>query len=249
MPLGPSQQYIITYNGHQLPGYAQSEDDPTDMNINDAYAFGWDGSLSQYVGLSNKALKLTFRVWEQTYRTCKDAYHLATTILRSRREGFAPLFVDYTDRYFNATVKQVTYQQDISKSRRLLDYSVEFDCEPWWTSVTGYTITGAGSVNTDAVSRTLSHGGWTPAHVKVSGTDVTISGYTATEFTGFASISGVVTDFVIDTEHSRSYLGSGANGDGYMHWKNYGVWVGPDKTTWAVTGASAIEITYHNRWY
>lgn len=249
MSLGPAQQYIITYNGYQLPGYAQAEDDASDMNISDAYAYGWDGSLSQYAGLNNKALKLSFRVWESTYRTCKDEYHLATTILRSRREGFAPLFVDYTDRYFNATVKSVTYTQDVSKSRRLLDYDVEFDCQPWWTSVMGYTITGAGSVDTDAVTRSLADGGWTPAKVKVSGTNVTISGYTASEFTGYVSISGHVTDFIIDTEESTSALSTGDNGDGRMYWKDYGVWVGPGKTTWAVTGATAIEIQYHNRWY
>lgn len=249
MPLGPAQQYIVTYNGHQLPGYAQSEDDPTDMNIADAYAFGWDGSLSQYTGLNNKALRLTFRVWEETYRTCKDQYHMATTILRSRREGFAPLFVDYTDRYFNATVKNVQYSQDIAKSRRILDYQVEFDCQPWWTSVSGYSIIGAGSLDTDAVGRSLMDGGWTPARVMVSGTDVTISGYTATEFTGFVSISGAVTDFIIDTEASASYLDTGDTGDGRMYWKDYGVWVGPGKTWFGITGASSVEISYHNRWY
>lgn len=250
MPLGPPQQYIITYNGYQLPGYAQSENDPTDVNIADHYAFGWDGSISQIAGLSNKNYQLEFKVWEPTYRACKDQYHVATAILTSRKEGFAPLFVDYTDRYFEAATKTVSYSQTVAESRRLLTYQVEFDTRPWMTSVDEFTITGAGTVDTDSVTRTIADGGPTPAHLKVSGTNVTVSGYSATErFTGYVSISGLVANFEMDTETSRSYLGTGDNGDGYMYWKDYSLWVGTGKTTFAVTGASAVEITYRNRWY
>lgn len=248
MPLGPPQQYRIFYNGQQLPGYAQSEDDPNEMTVADHYAFGWDGSLTQYVGLTNKQLKLTFRVWEPTYRDCKNAYHKAATILRTRREGFAPLFVDYTDRYFEATVTTVSYQQDVSKSRRILDYSVEFDCKPWQVSVSGYTITGAGSINTDAVGRTFDDGSWTPVYATVTGTDITISGYTDTDFTGYVSISGAVNNFIIDTENSDSFITPSGTGDGLMYWKDYGIWAGPGKTSWAITGASSVTFSYHNRW-
>jgi hypothetical protein len=249
MPLGPPQQYVVKYNGQQLPGYAQMEDDPSDMNIADHYAFGWDGSLSQYVGLNNKNFHLDFLVWEKDYRAVKDAYHLATTILRSRREGFAPLFVDYTDRYLNATVKTVTYQQDVQQSRRILKYSVDFNTEPYWISTSGYTITGAGNVDTDQVDRTFNDGGWTPTWIEVTGTNITISGYTDTEFTGFVSISGHVVNYVVDTENFTTVTASGSNGDKFMYWKDYQMWVGPGKTTFAVSGATDISISYHNRWY
>lgn len=250
MPKGPPQEYIVTYNGYQLPGYAQSENDPTQVNITDNYAFGWDGSISQVGGLSNKSFTMDFKVWEATYRACKDQYHVATAILTSRKDGFAPLFVDYDDRYFEAATKSISYSQTVDNSRYLLTYAAEFDTRPWMTSTVGYTLTGAGTVDTDSVTRTIADGGPTPAHLKVSGTNVTVSGFSATErFTGFVSISGVVTDFEMDTEFSRSYLGTGDNGDGYMYWKDYGLWVGTGKTTFEVTGASAVEITYHNRWY
>jgi hypothetical protein len=249
MPLGPPQQYIVKYNGEQLPGYAQLEDDPNEMNIADHYAFGWDGSLSQYTGLNNKQLHMEFLVWEATYRATKDQYHKATTILRTRRNGTAPLFVDYTDRYLNASVGHVAYQQDVSMSRRILKYTVDWNCEPWWTSVSGYVLTGSGDVDTDQKGRTFDDGGWTPAYIIVTGTDVTISGYTATEFTGFISISGLVTNFVVDTANFTTATAGGLNGDKYMYWKDYQMWVGPGKTTFATTGVSAIQIRYNNRWY
>jgi hypothetical protein len=249
MPLGPAQEYVVTYNGFQLPGYAQSENDPSEMGIVDHYAFGWDGSISQYAGLTNKNYTMEFLVWEPTYRACKDQYYTATTILRSRRDGFAPLYVDYTDRYLEATVKSITYSQQASESKRILRYSVEFDCRPWMLSTTEHTINGAGNINTDSVSRTISNGGWSPAYTVVSGTNITISGYTDTEsFTGYVSISGAVSSFIIDTEASTTSF-NGETGDGYMKWKDYGVWVGPGKTYWAVTGASSISVTYRDRWY
>lgn len=256
-PLGPPQQYIIKYNGEQLPGYAQSEDDPNSMTVADHNAFGWDGSITQYAGLTNKQLKLVFRVWEPTYRACKDQYHKAATILRTRREGFAPLFVDYTDRYFNAAVVAVSYTQDVSKSRRILDYDVEFDCQPWQISTSGYVIHGAGNLDTDAVGRTYDDGGWSPAYTVITGTNVTISGYSDTEsFTGFVSVSGHVANFAIDTAHGTSFLANGdtiitasGTGDKFMKWKDYGVWVAPGHSYWTVTGASSIYISYNNRWY
>lgn len=249
MSLGPPQQYIVTYNGQQLPGYAQSEDDPTEATLVDNYAYGWDGSLTEYAGLTNKALQMKFRIWDVDYRTVKNQYHLATTILRSRRKGTANLFVDYTDRYFSASVKTVSYSQDVSMNRKILDYSVEFDCLPWMTSTSGYILTGTGNIDTDQKGRTFSDGGWTPTTIIVSGTNVTISGYTPTEFTGFISISGAVTNFTIDSTNFTSTTASGATGDGLMYWSDYQMWVGPGKTSFATTGVSAITVKYNNRWY
>jgi hypothetical protein len=249
MPLGPAQQYIVTYNGYQLPGYAQSEDDPSEMSIVDHYAFGWDGSLSQVAGLTNKELSMEFKVWEATYQECKNQYHKATAILRSRREGTARLFVDYTDRYFDATVKSVRYNQSVADSRRLLIYSVNFDCLPWMTSTATHTLNGTGTVTTDSVSRDITYGGWTPGRITLTGTNVTVSGYTETgEFAGFVSVSGGVTGLTIDTYRSTSSLG-GDTADGYMYYKDYGLWVGPGKTTFVTTGASSFSLSYEDRWY
>lgn len=250
MPLGPPQQYIVTYNGYQLPGYAQSENDPNELTVADHYAFGWDGSMTQLVGLVNKQLSMEFLVWEPTYRACKDEYHKATTILRTRRDGFAPLYVDYDDRYLNAVVQSVTYQQEASASKRILRYQVAFETEPWWLGVDELEITGGtGTLDTDAVSRTFDDGGWSPIYADISGTDVTISGYSDTErFTGYVSVSGTVANFIVDTSLSSSFFDDGT-GDKYMRWADYGIWVAPGKTSWVVTGASAVSLKYHNRWY
>lgn len=242
MPLGPPQQYIVTYNGYQLPGYAQSEDDPTDMNLVDHYAFAWDGALTQIAGLTNKNFQMSFKVWEPTYRECKDQFHYATTVLYSNRDGFAPLYVDYTDRYLNATVKSVSYTQDVSMSRKLLTYTVQFDAQPWMIGTVQHSLSGTGTLTT--TGRTLSNGGWSPAKLTVSGTNVTVSGYSVlAPFTGFVSISGTVSGFEIDTEATTT------TDDKYMRWKDYGLWVGPGEATFVLTGASSASITYYDRWY
>lgn len=238
----PARRYIVTYNGFQLPGYAQSEDDPLTVSLVDHYAFGVDGSISQTKGMENKSFSMDFKIWEDTYQACKNKYYNAVTALRSRRDGFARLFVDYTDRYFNATVRSITYTQRAEQSKKLLTYSVEFNTQPWMTGIEHHVIEGPNSTTED-VGRTLDSGGWTPALVILSGTNPTVSGYSATQFTGYISISGVVTDFEIDTENSFS------TDDSAMNYKEYGLWVAPGTTWFDTTGVTDMTISYFDRWY
>lgn len=245
MPLGPAQEYIVTYNGEQLPGYAQSEDDPSEATLVDNYAFGWNGSITQFSGLVNKQLKMQFKVWEPTYRDCKDQYHYATTILRSKRDGFADLRVDFDDRHFVAKTKTISYNQTVDQNAhtKLLTYTVEWDCMPWIIANDPIELSGF-SDNIVTTGRTLDDGGWSPVYLVVTGTNFTISGYTATEpFTGFVSVSGSVDNFVIDTENATS------TDDSRMKWKDYGLWVGAGETTFATEGVEGYFLTYYNRWY
>lgn len=249
MPLGPTASYLAKYNSHVLPGYVQNESFDSVMNIADHYAAYKDGSDSEQTGLGNKALTITLKVWEQDYLTCKQQVELAATMLRSERKVFAPLYLQYTDRYYSAMVKSVKADKAVGSSVRTLDYNAEFECKPWLTSVSGHTLTGTTTVTTDSVGRTISNGGWTPTIITVTGTDVTVSGYTANgDFTGYFSVSGAVANLVVNTELYTAEIG-GLNKNNLMNTIDYQVWVGPEKTTFDITGASSASISYWDRWY
>jgi hypothetical protein len=99
-------------------------------------------------------------------------------------------------------------------------------------------------ITTDQVSRTLRDGGWTPTTILVSGTDITISGSTETgEDTGIVTVSGTVSNFVIDTENFTS------SDNSLVTPKNYGVYVGPGRTNFTIEGATSCIIQWQNRWY
>lgn len=248
MPMGPSQAYLAQYNSYTLPGYVQNETFDSTMNIANHYATYADGSLSEYTGLQNKQLSLRLKVWEPTYQAAKDAVQEAATILRTKRDRFAPLYIQRTDRYIEALVNSVKMEKTAGSSVRILEYDVQFECKPWWVSTSGYTLTGTSS-NTDSVGRTIADGSWTPTRITVTGTNVTISGYTDTgDFAGFVSISGAVSNMIIDSDAFTATIG-GLNANDRMRWADYRVYVGPGKTNFVSTGASSMTITYNNRWY
>lgn len=249
MPLGPSQSYIARYNSHTLPGYVQQEQLENSANIAAHYAPFADGSESEYTGLQNKMLSLTLKVWEPDYLSCKNEVQKAATMLRSKKNGFAPLYVQYSDRYYEAMTRKISEDKVAGTSVRTLEYNVDFECRPWLVSVSGHTITGTGTINTDQVSRTIDNGGWTPTIVTITGTNVTISGYTSTgDQAGYISVSGAVTGLVINSEDFTAEI-SGINKNNIMRATDYRLYVGPGKTYFTSTGASSVSITYQDRWY
>jgi len=249
VPLGPSANYLINYNSYVLPGYAQSESFDSAMNIAQHYAPYGDGSESEQTGLQNKILSLTMKVWEQDYLTVKDQIELAATMVRSKRDGFAPLYVQRSDKYYEAMTTSIKVEKSVPSSVRIGEYQLQFECKPWLVSTSGYTLTGTGTVTTDTVARTIADGGWTPTTITVTGTNVTISGYTAAgDFAGFISISGAVSSLIIDSDAFTATQG-GVNKNNVMKWADYRMYVGPEKTTFVTTGASSMTINYHNRWY
>jgi hypothetical protein len=110
-------------------------------------------------------------------------------------------------------------------------------------------VSGIGTIDTDSVSRTISNGGWTPTTITVTGTNVTISGYTVNgDFAGFVSVSGAVTSMIIDSDAFTATIG-GVNKNNLMKWAEYRTYIGPDKTFFVITGALSCSISYHDRWY
>lgn len=244
---GPPQ-YVVVYNGFQLPGYPQSETVEIKNRVADPTPFGWDGFLSQQAGLNNPSLSIDFLIYTTDgWHNAKERFHMADRILRSDRGTFAPLYIDYLDRYWMASVIEVNYQKQVGNSMRILPYTVHFEVEPWIIGKKEYTITGANGTLT-TLNRTLDDGAWTPTRIRVTGTDVTISGYTDTEFTGFISISGAVADMVIDTASYTAEL-NGESAVDRMRWADFALFVGAGTTNFDVTGATSIEIKYSNRWY
>lgn len=249
MPLGPSQNYLARYNSYQLPGYVQTESFDSTMNIASHNAPYADGSESEQTGLQNKILSLRLKVWEQDFATCSDQISLAATMLRSKRSGFAPLFVQHTDRYYDAMTPSIKKENTAGRSVRLQEYEVQFETKPWLTSVSGYTITGTGTIDTDQVGRTISDGGWTPTIIVISGTNVTVSGYTATgDFAGYFSASGIVSNLTVNSNTFTAEISS-VNKNSLMRTAEYRTYVGPGKTTFVITGASSCSISWNNRWY
>lgn len=249
MPLGPSQNYLARYNSLQLPGYVQSESFDSSMNIASHQAAFADGSESEYTGLQNKVLSLRLKVWEQNYLACKEQVQLGATMLRSKRNTFAPLYVQYTDRHYDAMVTRVSMQKDVPSSTRTLEYEAQFECKPWLVGEVSHTVTGTGTINTDGVGRTISNGGWTPTTITLTGTNITLSGYTATgDFAGFMSVTGSVTNLIVNTENYTATI-AGVNANAQMAWADYRVYAGPGKTYFTSTGASSVSINYYDRWY
>jgi hypothetical protein len=253
MGLGPTPSYLAKYNTYTLPGYVQQESFDSNMRIADNYAPYADGSTSEMTGLQNKMLSLTLKVWETDYATCKQQVQQAATMLRSKRQGFAPLYVQFSDKHYDAMVSSIKIDKTAGDSTRMLEYQVDFQCRPWLINDTVTTLSG-GSLGRALTSfattgRTLDNGGWSPTTIIVTGNDITISGYSTKEsFTGFISISGTVTDLVIDSE-GFSATAAGVNKNAVMRYADYRVYIAPEETTITVSGATSVTIDYYDRWY
>jgi hypothetical protein len=240
-PVPDGRPYYVNFNGYTLPGYAQQESFDSTMIITEGDTAYIDGSLSEYMGLENKHISVTMKVTGDTYFDMKTSVQEAGIMLRSSRKEFVKLYIQRPDRYYLAKPRSISMESDARN--RYIDYSVSFEAMPWLLSDIEHDITGTGVVDTDQVGRTTAQGGWTPTMIILTGTDITVSGYTATAFTGFVSISGAVTNFILDSE---TYT---ASDNTVLNNEDFQIYVGPGKTTFEITGASSCIIRYKDRWY
>lgn len=186
------------------------------------------------------------RVVGETYLDVKNQVQQAGTIVRSSKD-WEKLYIQRYDRYYLALTGSIITEKTVGESMRLLDYAVKWEALPWLISDTVNTISGTGTIST--VGRTLDNGGWTPAKVRISGTDVTISGYNQYgEFTGYLAVSGTVIDMVINSEEYTSTI-NGINSNNLMYNPDYMMFVGPGQTFFVITGATSCVIEYQDRWY
>lgn len=246
---GPLPKYLAKYNNYRLPGYVQNETFDNGQRVVQHQSVYADGSLSEYTGLNNKNMTVAFKVWEQDYLACKSEVAKAATILRSKRSGYSALYLQYSDRHYDALAKAIRIQKTADgASVRTLEYQVDFEARPWLIEDATHTLTGPGLISTDQVGRTFVDGTWAPTQILVTGTDITISGHTDTGlYAGYASISGSVSNLLIDSENFTATV-AGTNVNDQMVWPDYRLYVGPGRTFFDVYGATSMTVTYNNRW-
>lgn len=241
-----SDRYLIKYNNYQLPGYAQQEVIDSSINLATAGTPFGDTGFSAYTGLENKLLSLTILVLGNTYLECKNQIELAATELRSQPKTFAPLYVQNYSKHYDAWVRTIKFDADTGTNRSAT-YAIDFVCKPWLYSDIQTTISGLSLVET--TGRDIYNGGWTPVNLRLSGSNITVSGYTATgDFTGFLSVSGGVTGLSVNTEAYTVEM-AGLNRADLVRNDDFKMFVGPGVTYFQVTGATTCEISYHDRWY
>jgi hypothetical protein len=132
----------------------------------------------------------------------------------------------------------MTTEKAVVESMRTLDYTVEWESRPWLISDKTYTISGTGTIDTDILSRDIHHGGWSPVNLRLSGTDITVSGYSSTgQFTGYLAVSGTVSNLIINSDEYTSTI-NGQNANNVMKNADYILYVAPGKTFFVITGAS-----------
>jgi hypothetical protein len=241
-----SQRYLVQYNGYQLPGYAQAESFDSIMKIETAHQPYRDMAFSEYLGLENKTVSLRILVTGDNYLECKNQMQLASTMLRSQRAGFRPLYVQHYYKHYDGLVSAIKLESDVN-TNTTAEYTIEFECKPWLESDILTTVSGTSLIST--VGRTIYDGGWTPVNLTLSGNNITVSGYTLTgDFTGFISISGAVSDLQINTEEYTATMNN-ENANNVILNDNYQVYIGPEMTYFSISGAIECEISYRDRWY
>lgn len=248
----PTPKYLAKYNGYVLPGYVQEESINSPVGISDHPSIYSDASLSEYTGLANRTLSVRLKVWDDTFDIVRNRIQTAATYLRENKQDFVPLYLQYTDRHYQAMTQKIQTPKEVGSSLRLRDYTVDFEIKPYLYGEVINTMTGTSQITTDAVTRTFSNGTWTPAGLILSGTNITVSGYTDTEFTGFLSIDGAVSSLYIDSEnYTATIVGSGGSSNNALNrviWADFAIYVGPGKTTFDITGATSCTISYSDRW-
>lgn len=101
----------------------------------------------------------------------------------------------------------------------------------------------------ETTSRTIDNGSWAPVEMYISGQNITISGYTASDnqFAGFISASGIINNMYINTETYEVSI-DGEVATQYINNPDYDLKVGPGKTIFDLTNVSSIQLKYRDRW-
>jgi len=234
---------MIIYNGYLLPGYLQSESIQDSSRIKMYSSPYFDDIHGEYIGLETKIISLQFKLLGETYDSLKTQATKASTMVWSAKKE-AKLYIHSLDNYYLAIPK--TFKILTSAKDSTLDYTVDFSAQPWLYSNIMNTITGTTTLVT--TGRTFNDGVDTPATVKITGTNITVSGYTADNlFTGYFAVSGAVTDLIIDSANYTATI-DGVNKNGLMRNLDYQIYVGEGVTYFNITGATSAEISWRNRW-
>jgi hypothetical protein len=233
----------IIYNGYLLPGYLQKESFNNTQRIRMYESPHVDDQNAEYIGLENKIISLQLKLTGDSFNDLKTEATKASTMVWSARNN-AKLYIHGLDKYYLASPR--SFKIDNDAYNRTLDYTVDFTAQPWLYSDSINTITGTTSLVT--TGRTIADGVVTPATIRISGTDVTVSGYTAEGvFMGYFATSGSVSNLIVDSENYSATI-NGVNKNELMKNLDYQIYVGQGVTYFDITGASSAEISWRNRW-
>jgi len=252
----PAAQFLVQYNSYTLPGYAQGESFEDAVQITDYAAPYTYDPISENMGTNPKNLTVSMLVMDDSYYLCREQIQTAATYLKSRRRGYADLYVGYTDRYYQAIPVSLKYAKDVKENYRTSKYDVVFKAKPYLLSAITHTISssiGNELITTDVVSRTTADGTYSPCIITITGADlITISGYTETgDFCGFLSFSGYndsESTFTIDSSNYTTVDESGKNQNTRQLYVDYALFVGTGKTYFEISGEGQIDITWNDRW-
>lgn len=249
-------QYLAEYNSYTIPGFVQSESFDSTASIVSHDAPYADGGLLENTGIQNKVLSLRMKVWDESYAACKNQIEQAATILRSKRNGYGILKIMYTDRHYEVIPRSIRMDKSIGSTVKTADYDIEFSSRPWLFSDTASsyysgTLTEPTYLTTTS-GRTLDNGGWTPTTYIITGSNITLSGWSEEtgECTGYITISGIVTNLIIDSEaFTATASGTLLNMNSYMTTPDYRLMVGPGENRLFISGASSFDMSWTDRWY
>jgi hypothetical protein len=247
MAFVPMYKYVVKYNNYDLPGYAQNESYISSANLIEYSSPYKDGAPMENLGIRNKVISLRLKIVGNSHQELKQKAQMAATVLRSSRDNsYRKLYVGQLTNYYLVKPTKIQLETDVNKASKFVEYEVEFDTKPWLFGEQVFTLSGSTSINTGA--RSVTDGTWTPATVLLTGTNITVSGYTESgDFAGFISVSGTVSNLVINSESYTATI-NGVNKNNLMKNLDYAIYVGPGKTYFNITGATSTIISYRNRW-
>lgn len=162
-------EYPVYFNGYQLPGYPQSESFDNQTILVDNPAWYWDGTQTDISGNSNMQIKIEFLLFDtEGFRGIREQYLLAKTYLTSARDEYSELYIGYLDRFYLAKVKNISRQTNANEQRKVITYTVEFECLPYSIGLNLITIDNLGNVTEEPVSAPGTPGAEEPGSITVT---------------------------------------------------------------------------------
>lgn len=250
----PTPIYTVEYAGEQLPGYVQLDDRPVSARNITETLFGRDGRSSKRSGFAGRGIRLNMLILSrlgsgssglQHLEDCKAQYRDALRII-TRPSGDNALRIHDSDRHYMASFESVSAPFEAGSSRRL-EYSINFDAQPWAYGVpvsTTFATTGDKTLGGLTASRRTYAKLTIPSGV-TSLTATDDLGHTLTFARGVAS-----GDVIVDAAAMTVTTAAGVNAVNTMSTLNFGLAYDDTSgdfilhvTTYTGTGTATLEVT------
>jgi len=150
MPVNPTPKYRVKYDGQNLPGYLQSEDNPFLMRIAQTDVIGRDGGFMNDQGAGFREVNLSFIVLSRLDHVtglahlgdCLDQYRDSLRMV-ARVASASTLFFGPSDHWMLAKFRTASNPL-IAPDHRRIAFNMVFNAFPWFL--------GPEVTTTDAIS-------------------------------------------------------------------------------------------------